>query len=346
MKTKLVYVLTCAEEGTYIEQALISAYSARYHNPDAHIVLIVDDKTNELLVGKRAEVLEYVSEKVVVELPEDMQMRERSRYIKTSVRQLVDGDFLFIDTDTIVCRALDNVEELGCDIGAVPDSHLHVNEYPICLVLQMKSRLAKIGVKLEDIDSYFSSGVLYVKDLPIVHQLYKKWYDYWFSGLDNGFIGDQPYLLKADIDMGHVIKEISGEWNTVMYAYPQWIPNAYILHFSAHENMNYMFDDRFLHQIRVKGISDYKDMIIHHEWTYIANIWQNPICSFRNMIKGFSLVNEHCPASLPTYLIKAKRKDIITKLVRKNHYRIASLAVYYFDVWYSCKRGVKNIIKR
>jgi hypothetical protein len=57
MKTKLVYVLTCAKEATYIEQALISIWSARYHNPDAHIVMLVNDKTNGLLVRKRAEVL-------------------------------------------------------------------------------------------------------------------------------------------------------------------------------------------------------------------------------------------------------------------------------------------------
>lgn len=346
MKTKLVYVLTCGEEGTYIEQALISAYSARYHNPDAHIVLLVDDKTNELLVGKRAEVLEYVTEKVVVELPEDMQMRERSRYIKTSVRKLVEGDYLFIDTDTIICRSLDDVEHLGCAVGAVPDSHLHVNEYPIYLVSHMKSRLAMIGVKLEDIDSYFSSGVLYVRDTFSAHELYKKWYDYWFNGLENGFIGDQPYLLKADVDMGHVITEIPGTWNTVMYAYPTWIPSAYILHFSAHENMNFLFDNHFLKLIKENGISEYKDMIIHHEWTYIANIWQRPICSFKNMLKGFQLINKHCPASLPTYLIKANRKDIVTELVKKDCYCLASLGIYYLDVWYRVKRWGKSIIKK
>ena len=84
MQTKLVYVLTCAPEATYIEQALISIWSARYHNPDAHIVLLVDDLTNQLLVGKRAEVLEYVTEKVVVELPAEMNVVNRSRWIKTS----------------------------------------------------------------------------------------------------------------------------------------------------------------------------------------------------------------------------------------------------------------------
>ena len=49
MKTKLVYVLTCEPEATYIEQALMAVWSARYWNPDAHIVLLTDNKTSALL---------------------------------------------------------------------------------------------------------------------------------------------------------------------------------------------------------------------------------------------------------------------------------------------------------
>ena len=66
MQTKLVYVLTCASEKHYIEQALIAVFSARHWNPEACIVLLVDDKTDALLVGKRSEILDYVSEKIVV----------------------------------------------------------------------------------------------------------------------------------------------------------------------------------------------------------------------------------------------------------------------------------------
>ena len=43
MNTKLVYVLTSASDKHYIEQALMAVYSARHWNPDAHIVLVVDD---------------------------------------------------------------------------------------------------------------------------------------------------------------------------------------------------------------------------------------------------------------------------------------------------------------
>ena len=93
MKTKFVYVLTCAPEARYVEWALISLYSLKRIHPNAYTVLIVDDITNEILVGERAEILEFVSEKLVAyDCPQGMSLNERSRFLKTSVRQRVEGD--------------------------------------------------------------------------------------------------------------------------------------------------------------------------------------------------------------------------------------------------------------
>ena len=125
MKTKLVYVLTCAPEGNYIEQALMSVWSARHWNPDAHIVLITDNLTDQLFVGKRAEILDYISEKIVVPFEDDsLSMVYRSRWLKTSVRQLIKGDFLFIDCDTIVCKSLAGGDSFDKEICAVRDSNV------------------------------------------------------------------------------------------------------------------------------------------------------------------------------------------------------------------------------
>ena len=40
MKTKILYVLVSSEADVYLEQALVSAYSARRHNPDAVLTLL------------------------------------------------------------------------------------------------------------------------------------------------------------------------------------------------------------------------------------------------------------------------------------------------------------------
>ena len=79
MRTKLVYVLTCAPENSFIEQAVLATFSARHFNPDAWIVLIVDDRTDSLIMQERRTVLDYISEKIVVPFEADKDMVFRSR---------------------------------------------------------------------------------------------------------------------------------------------------------------------------------------------------------------------------------------------------------------------------
>ena len=149
MKTKLVYVLTCASEGNYIEQALLAIWSARYHNPSAQIILFVDDITDGVIYEGRDEILNYVSEKVVIPFDADKSMVYRSRWIKTSVRRLINGDFLFVDCDTITTRNLDDIDSLSCMMGAVPDSHLSVPEFGRALLKSSKVKVEPVGINLE-----------------------------------------------------------------------------------------------------------------------------------------------------------------------------------------------------
>lgn len=53
MKTKIVYVLVSDEKDLYLEQAWLSVYSLRLHNPTAYVVVLMDDNTERSLVGKQ-----------------------------------------------------------------------------------------------------------------------------------------------------------------------------------------------------------------------------------------------------------------------------------------------------
>lgn len=270
MQTKLVYVLTCAPEATYIEQALISIWSARYHNPDAYIVLLVDDLTNQLLVGKRAEVLEYVSEKIVVPFDENISMMYRSRYIKTNARQLVDGDMLFIDCDTIINHALDEIDKLSFEVGAVLESNLTIDQFCPALYQSMNENAVKIGWNPEVEQYYFSSGVIYAKDTPRAHRLFEQWHQEWLDGIEKGINIDQPSLAKANIECEHIIQRIDDKWNCIMFTYPRWAKNAGILHFASYRNMSFLFTKRVLQYIRENGLTDYiKQYILHPSDSYI-----------------------------------------------------------------------------
>ena len=58
MKTKIVYVVVSDDADFYLEQTLVSVYSARLYNPNAEILLLVDSETNKTILGKREAILQ------------------------------------------------------------------------------------------------------------------------------------------------------------------------------------------------------------------------------------------------------------------------------------------------
>lgn len=255
MKTKLVYVLTCAENQFYIEQALISVFSARHWNPDAYIVVIVDDLTNQLLVGKRAEILDYISEKIVVPFEDaTLSMEYRSRWLKTSVRQLVQGDILYIDCDTIIQRPLSELDDFTCEVGAVLDSHILVKDYYPSAYQKVKKKNALIGVEIDDEDMYFNGGCIFAKDTIVSNQLFMLWHQYWMDSAELGMISDQPALAKANRDVGRIISRIPDVFNCIVYTQNDFIRDALILHISAYHNPSYLFTDKVLEYVRENGL--------------------------------------------------------------------------------------------
>lgn len=271
MQTKLVYVLTCAPEATYIEQALISIWSARYHNPDAHIVLLVDDKTNELLEGKRAEVLEYVTEKLVIPFEDaNATMMYRSRWIKTSVRKLVKGDFLFIDCDTIITCELSHVEAVDAEIAMARDENINIEEEDYSSALAMINNCKAVGLDITKEKYYFNSGVMYVKDTPLTHQLYNRWHELWQDGVNKGINLDQPTFAKANVDIGHPVVLLEDRWNTIVQSQIEDVYSAYILHFW--HSVSFLFDKHVMKHLRENGLSDViKYYILHPTETFLPS---------------------------------------------------------------------------
>lgn len=268
MKTKLIYVLTCASEATYIEQALMSVYSARYWNPNAHIVLMVDDKTDALLAGKRGEILKYISEKVVVPFADDsLTPMYRSRWIKTKVRELVEGDILFVDSDTICCRSLEEIEDFTCEIGAVGD-----NNTTFAKDISRQGTINQVApiCDITKEEYYFSSGVIYSKDTNNVHKLFALWHKYWKQGVESGIRIDQPALAKANMEMKHIIEPIDNVYNNVLYTQNVDLYESAILHIPNYQQTTVLFRPESLQIIRELGIAPWlADAIQHIHSTYL-----------------------------------------------------------------------------
>ena len=104
---KYVYVLTSNETDFYAEQAVVSIYSLKKFNSGCFVVLVVDSSTNENLINGRELVKNLVDEVIVIDIPPLFSNHQKSRFLKTSLRDIISGDFIFIDTDTIILGSLD-----------------------------------------------------------------------------------------------------------------------------------------------------------------------------------------------------------------------------------------------
>jgi lipopolysaccharide biosynthesis glycosyltransferase len=212
MRTKIVYVVTSDETDVYLEQALLSVFSLRKHNPNAYVELVVDQDTDATITGKRGEILKYIDHKVVVNVPEEYNNVCRSRWLKTSLRQHVKGDFLYVDTDTIVTDSLEEIDCFTGDIGAVKDQHVLLGKNNGARKLQIRAE--QEGWRWSETLIYYNSGIIFVKDSAIAHEFYQMWNNKWKDKYrKTGDYKDQPPLAATNESFQYLIRELPGEWN-------------------------------------------------------------------------------------------------------------------------------------
>lgn len=229
MKTKIVYSLVSNHDDCYLEQLLISTYSLKLYNNDVKIILVIDEKSNEDLTGERINALKYIDEKIVVPTPE-LEKKSRSRWLKTSIRELVSGDYFFIDTDTIITADLSDIDNVDGKICAVLDRHLPLNKNQRGTPIIKQCMQSGWTPECNDF-YYFNSGVMLVRDSDEAYQLYKQWHEIWERSYNRGIDIDQPALGLANRKCGYVIKELDGTWNC------QVLGNG----------LKYFFDARVIH---------------------------------------------------------------------------------------------------
>lgn len=231
MKTKIVYVVTFNEANYYLEQTLMSVYSARLHNPTAEIYLVTDPVSASTIKGKREEIKKYLTDILVFDTPDGYNNMKKSRYFKTNLRNLIDGDYIFIDSDTVICRPLDEVDNLPESIYGVANRHASFFNNPVNLAVK---QFKTCGLDVKEDFIYINSGVMYVKDNEFTRSFYKCWYKNWLESGSKGIFMDQTSLHMTEVEMGYKINELGGKWNCqIEGSFLNYLNNAYIIHYYA-----------------------------------------------------------------------------------------------------------------
>lgn len=221
MRTKIVYCLVSDNTDYYYEQLLISLCSLRKHNPDATVEVVCDNDTFTTLKGTRGAIYDYGINVIPVETPVEWAKFERSRYLKTNLRKLTRGDYLYIDTDTVICTSLDFVDGFSFNIGAVKDGNIE-GPLPKCSKGKHETerwiweKAKKIDVNIAGLFHY-NSGVMYVKDSEVAYELYSKWWDLYCFYLKSGIKIDQFSLLLSNGEMKNAISALPNQMNCLVY---------------------------------------------------------------------------------------------------------------------------------
>ena len=99
----IAYILISTPNDTFYEQTAISVMTLRKVMPDANVYILVDKDTKSTFKDKRTILEKYSVNIITVDVPTKFNNRDRSRFIKTSMNKYLPDNFIFIDSDTVIC---------------------------------------------------------------------------------------------------------------------------------------------------------------------------------------------------------------------------------------------------
>lgn len=256
-----VYDVISDGNDVYYEMAWASAWSLKKFNPEAYVLILTDEATiSKLGYDVRKKSARVIDELRTVVFDGQYTNKEKSRWIKTNLRCLVDGDFLFIDTDTIITGCLSQLQDVQCpNIGMVLDNNCHSSEissYPIFFNMYVKPLRLIFGDTYCQNTDVYNSGIILVKDTPEAAEFFNSWHANWKISNSKGEPRDQLSLVKAVQDMPSVVTELPGIYNCQIRNSIKFFYDALIIHtFSSQSknNISPIFDNGIYWEIKEFG---------------------------------------------------------------------------------------------
>lgn len=296
---KFVYVLTSTPKDLYYEQCLMSVWSLRQKMRAAEIIVLVDDKTAATFTtdNKRTELCKFATRIIPVQFEDSVSNVERSRLIKTAIPDYVEGSFLYIDCDTIICDDLSSIEDEPFETAGILDGHCMLDEHiHKKYFLQRDKKLGFNGTKAAGCN--INGGIILAKQGEQAKNLFKSWNEVWkYSAYKKHDFHDQSALNEANYRTGLKMGHLDGKWNCQpSHGGLAYLKDAKIIHYYSSEfsGKNYvpyykLADKKLQNRIKESGSipEDIQNMILDPKFQFnsvhlindsrIVNIMQSPL---------------------------------------------------------------------
>ena len=225
------YVLSTDGDPRYCDLAAVSIASLKRVHPSACVTILTDD---ESLAAVRS----------ASRLPRDRSIsvrsvggfagspRVRSRFVKTQMRGVMDGDFLYLDADTVVIGALDEICGGGAPLAAAIDRNRDdpLGGFPAWVVPEFE----RLGWPYTT-RNYLNNGVIFWKDCAAAHQFGRLWHANWLeyhATVNNP--ADQPAFNHSMSATGLIPEILDDRFNARVTVSPEYFAGARIIHYYAH----------------------------------------------------------------------------------------------------------------
>ena len=226
---KFVYVVTGNENTFFVEQTWVSIWSLKYYNPDAEVI-IATDKSTERYIKTKPELVKLCSDIISISFDDGFTEMLKSRWLKTKLRELIRGTFVYLDGDTIITNSLAELSNFKEDVGMILDMHVCFDEhYHRNRVLKFMKKI--YGINEVNTNNYYNGGFFITNDTPSSRAFFNGWYDNWERSREKGWPYDQIALLKACNDFPGTVRTISGIYNCQLSYSLKYLYDAKLVHF-------------------------------------------------------------------------------------------------------------------
>ena len=228
MGARVAYVIAGGD--LYSAMARISAASVRLTNPSVTVFLVCDAISAAVMKRKRDPLFDEVDEVIEFDTP-DGDNGFRSRFVKTSLGNLLSGPFLYLDCDTVVRGDLSELFCIDADIGCAPDHSRDTFEQQF---VQSEDDVLKLAGWRTRRDVYVNGGVISYCDTVGAKRLAADWHTKWLKSYElSRNHRDQPALNAAIFDAKAQLHILSHRFNAQCSMSPRTARDAAIWHLYA-----------------------------------------------------------------------------------------------------------------
>lgn len=260
MSYSIVYIVNSNGRDEHADMALASMISVRISNPDLRIVMLCDEISANNIREKKLSLLEVCNELIPIATPEGSGAF-KNRWIKTQLPRFVQGDMLYLDSDTLVRLPFGKLPEMVKEVGMVANH----NESAIAGQFWDEDRAVfrKMDWTIPLINRYYNGGVIFIKECSASRQFFECWHDLWSKSLKfTGRVRDQPSLNQALV-ISHVkISELPTCFNAQIPSGWDNSHNAVVWHFySSENNKSPTSFDKILSSVSVASMDSLRNLI-------------------------------------------------------------------------------------